>query len=162
MLTSKIYNIRDAIEYTTIGLQQEKYNIELSLDAPKWLRICSTGGYCAYKNTIYVPAVHLQLVSSKFEEDRSLGTAKLMPWIMLIKDNNENVSFLTAIKSLFNLKYQLHYFIYEFLFLSAINHPFKDTIGLGFMISRRRFFIKLSLPTVQKKIEKMLQANVIK
>lgn len=158
-LQNKIRSLQQAIEYTTLGLKEDKYSIELISEAPKWLQIVSRGSYCAYKNTVYVPLLHLQLVASKFEEDRTLGTAKILPWIMLIQDKTEHVSVYTSIKSLLFLSYQLHYFIYEFLFLSATNHPFKEAIGLGFMASRKRIGIRIPVKTIKKYLEDILKTN---
>lgn len=125
--------------YIKEAVAKEWISIASLSDAPLWLRIMSRGDYCAYKNTVYVPSHHYSLVSSKSVTDRNLSTAKLCKWFMAIHDY-KNISFPILTKLLYNNKYTIHYFLYEFFFLSGSEHPYKDLITLGFLSSRRTWY----------------------
>ena len=144
LLPYKIKPLPYVLEHIKETIHDEVSPFEMISEAPAWLRLLSRGRYCAYKDVIYVPSFHLELVSSKFDEDRTLATAKLVPWVMLLHDVKK-LSVFGAIKALVSLKYQVHYFIYEFLFLKATNHKFFDTISLGFMTTRKKWYSKKHL-----------------
>ena len=156
LLKNKITTLGKAIEYVTLGLRDEKYSINLLSDAPFWLRLLSRGQYCSYRNTVYAPSFHLELVSAKSDETRSIATAKLLPHIMMIRDCNGNVSKLSSLLHLFNIRYQIHYFIYELMMLRSIKHPLEEPISLGFITSRKRFGIRLNERIVYKFINATL------
>jgi hypothetical protein len=160
VLARKLQTIPYVIAHINKSINGEASPFELLSQAPLWLRLVSRGRYCAYRNVIYVPSFHLELVSSKYEADRTLATAKLLPWVMLLHDV-ESVSLLTALKSLFYLPYQLHYFLYEFLFLKATNHKFFEVISMGFMTTRSKWFgmKKLSYEDVELHMRVILDLN---
>lgn len=135
LLNHKLYPINFALNIAKEVSNNTDITFASILDAPKIIKLLSFGRYCAYKNVIYVPTFHFSLVSSKHDEDRTIATAKLLPWIMLLHDV-KRVSFFTFLKSLYSLKYQIHYFLYEFGFLLALNHKFLETIAVGFMTTR--------------------------
>lgn len=145
LLPYKIQTVSYVIAHVSKTINGEQSPFEMLSEAPAWLRLLSMGRYCAYKGVVYVPSFHLELVASEHETDKTLATAKLLPWIMLLHDKG-NVSAITAIKSLYSLKYQLHYFLYEFLFLKATSHKFFEVISVGFMTTRTKWFGMKKLP----------------
>lgn len=156
ILPYKLQKLSYVVEHTKTV--QKVSPFEMISEAPLWLRLLSRGRYCAYKNNIYVPSFHLELVSSKHDADRTLATAKLLPWLMLLHDApNNKVCFILAIASLLSVKYQMHYFLYEFLFLKATKHPFYDVVSIGFMTTRRKWF---GLKSVSfEEVEAFMQAT---
>ena len=92
LLFNKLQCISYVLTYLNTILTEESISFELISEAPKWLRLISRGNYCAYKNIIYVPSVHLELVSSPSDIDKTVATAKLLPWVMALHDNNINIS----------------------------------------------------------------------
>lgn len=146
LLNNKLQCISYVLKYLNTVLTNETISFELISEAPKWLRLISRGNYCAYKNTVYVPNFHLELVSSPSDVDRTLATSKLLPWVMLLHDNNTNISKLKALQGLLSLSYQIHYGMYEFLFLKATNNEFYELVTVGFMTSRKMFSIFKTLP----------------
>lgn len=156
LLKHRLQTLQEAVRYVSYGLESEAYSMELVSEAPRWLRMASRSSYCAYKNVVYVPSVHLQWVSSEATCDRNLATAKLLPWIMCIYDNNEDVTMLTALKHLFNIRYQTHYFLYELQMLRASSHPWEDAIAMGFLVTRKTFLSIFKNPRLNNFISETL------
>lgn len=162
LLSYKLQTMPYVINHISKTIHGEQSPFEMISEAPLWLRLLSRGRYCAYGNTIYVPAFHLELVSSKYDADRTLATAKLLPWVMLLHDApNGRVPFLLTLASLFSTSYQTHYFLYEFLFLKATKHKFYDVISIGFMTTRRTWFgmKKLAYESVEAHMQAILEKN---
>lgn len=159
LLNKKLHHLSTVLKYAS-SFPGEGYDIMLLSDAPFFVKLLSRGTYCAYNTTVYVPStIHLELVQSKHEEDRTLATAKLLPFIMLFYDNTK-VSFWLFLAMVFTTRYQVHYFIYEFLFLKYTEHPFKEIILVGFLTSRRNLLgFKLCFDTVQARIKSIFDAN---
>lgn len=160
ILPHKLHKLSYVVEHTKTV--QEASPFEMISEAPLWLRLLSRGRYCAYKNNIYVPAFHLELVSSKHDADRTLATAKLLPWLMLLHDAPGNkVGLWLSIMSLVSVRYQIHYFLYEFLFLKATKHPFYDVISVGFMTTRATWFglMHVSFERVEAFMQATFEAN---
>lgn len=159
MVPHKLQPISYVINHVSTSVNGDNSPFEMLSEAPIWLRLLARGGYCAYGNTIYVPSFHLELVSSQYDADKTLATAKLLPWIMLLHDE-KSVSFRALCKALFSLDYQLHYFLYEFLFLKATKHRFFDVISLGFMTTRRTWYKKkLTYEDCESRMQAILDAN---
>ena len=156
LLFNKLQCISYVLTYLNTILTEESISFELISEAPKWLRLISRGNYCAYKNIIYVPSVHLELVSSPSDIDKTVATAKLLPWVMALHDNNINISKWKALQLLFSLPYQIHYNLYQFLFLKATNNQFYELITVGFMTTCRHFIIFKKIP--YKQIEDWISA----
>lgn len=136
LLPNKLHSLSYVIDYVRTSLNEDNgYEIQLLSEAPLLVRLLSRGTYCAFGRTVYVPNLHLELVKSKHEEDNNLATSKLLPFIMLIHDN-KSIGISLFLHMLFNVRYQAHYFIYEFLLLKYIEHPFKEVIFVGFLTSR--------------------------
>lgn len=157
LLNKKLYSLDYVIRYisSTVG-KPDGYEIRFISDAPLLIRFLSRGGYCTYNKTIYVPSMHLQLMGSKHDEDKNLATAKLIPSIMLLHDN-DSISFSVFLKMLFLPRYQIHYFIYEFLFLKYTEHEFTKLILDGFLTSRHTWYGKdIPFDTVEETIRAIL------
>lgn len=160
-LNKKLYDLPYVIGIVKDYTKEDSSPFEMMSQAPLLVRLFSRGQYCTYKKVIYVPTFHLELSSSKCEEDRSLATAKILPSIMLLHDY-KNVSFFRMLCFLYSLKYQLHYFLYEFLFLKATKHTFYATITMGFMSSRKRLGKKLYPDKVEEYLRTILVTNSTK
>lgn len=128
-----------------------EYSIAVIKDAPKWLKLLAGNNYCVYGKTIYVPLDHLDLVASANELDKSIATGKLLPLLMILHDYKV-VNLKTLWKFLHNSDFQIHYFMYEFFFFKAYQHPLFETISLGFMSTRKG----LTLEEVQDKMQELL------
>lgn len=118
-------------------------------DAPFWLRLLSRNGYCAYKNTVFVPEFHMYLVQSTSKDDTSVAMSKLLPWVMLASDGMvENFS--GVFNSLYQLKTRCFYWLYEYFYLLASENKYTGLIRLGFMTTRKRFgLLKLTYDEVE-------------
>lgn len=160
LLKNKLQTISYVLKYLDTVLTNESVSFELLSEAPKWLRVVSRGNYCAYRNVIYVPSFHLELVSSESDIERTLATSKLLPFIMLLHDNNENISKLKALQSLLSLSYRIHYGMYEFLFLKATDNKFYELVTVGFMTSRKLFNVfKVPYKTIETWMSAVLDKN---
>ena len=160
-LNQKLYDLSYTISIIKTITKDENSPFEMMSQAPFLVKLLSKGQYCVYKKSIYVPEFHLELSMSKCDDDRELATAKLLPCIMLLHDYKE-VSFFRMLRFLYTLKYQLHYFLYEFLFLKATKHVFYATIAMGFMSSRRYFGKRLHPDIVEEYLRTILIANSTK
>jgi hypothetical protein len=160
LINKKLYPLAYVLKYTNdavIANDSATVDFKLISDAPWFIRLLSRGTYCAYGTTVYVPSLHLELVKSKYDEDKELGTAKVLPYVMAIHDNDK-ISFLKFLSLLFNTRYQAHYFIYEFLFLKMVNHQFKEPIFIGFLTSRRNIFgMKRTFESVELYIQSVFK-----
>ena len=154
----QVQSIPYVINYLTSSLEKETYSFEILNEAPWYVRLLSLGRYCAYKKTIYVPIFHLQLVKSEHQDDRNLATAQILPWLMLLHDH-ESVSLFKLMQSLYSLKYQLHYFLYTFLFLKAIESRFYEMITTGFIVSRRKGLKRVSPQLIETYLTSILDTN---
>lgn len=162
ILPYKLQTMSYVINHVSKTIHGDESPFEMISEAPLWLRLLSRGRYCAYGSTIYVPAFHLELVSSQYDADRTLATAKLLPWVMLLHDApGGKIPFLLTLTSLFSVSYQIHYFLYEFLFLKATNHKFYDVISVGFMTTRRSWLgiKKLAYESVQSHMQAILEKS---
>lgn len=157
-LNKQLYALPYVIDVVKASTKEDTSPFEMLSQAPWFVRLASRGQYCVYKNTVYVPSFHLELAMSKCDEDRALSTAKALLCLMLLHDY-KNVSFFRMLSFLYSLKYQLHYFLYEFLFLKATKHVFYATITMGFMSSRKLFMKKLSTDTVEEYLRAILVSN---
>ena len=156
LLNKQLHTLSSAIDILKDSVKNKTIEFALISDAPFYIRLFSRGEYCAYKNVIYTPELHLSLVCSKHEEDRSLSTAKLLPFIMLINDY-KSISFFRFLCFKYSNKYKLHYFLYEFFFLKFISHPLYEPISIGFMTSRRSWIgKKLSYEFVENRLNSIL------
>ena len=158
VLTTKLQTISYVVSYLNKTLSNESISFELLSEAPLWLRFLSKGQYCGYKNTIYVPKFHLELVKSEHDTDKTIATGKILPWLMLYHDT-KTISILSTLRLLFITRYQIHYTLYEILFLKATKNKFYEVIALGFITSRKGIFGKLSYDTVEKYISNILETN---
>ena len=154
-LQNKVHHMTYVLEHTKEITKEGQSPFEMLSQAPWYVRLAAQGQYCVYKDVIYVPSFHLELTMSQNETDRNLATAKLLPCIMFLHDN-KHVSFWLMLKFLYALKYQLHYFLYEFLFLKATKSIFYATITMGFMISRKRMFKVLTPDEVEEHLRNIL------
>lgn len=127
------------IEIINTVIENKEVNFVFLEDAPKLVKLLSSGEYCAYKNTVYVPSIHLNLSTSSNESDRTVATAKLLPWIMAIKDGRTN-SLYQMTKLIKNYKLRSFYFMYEYLFLVASESPYADVVFGGFVSTRKNWF----------------------
>ena len=160
LLSNKLQHISYVLKYLNTVLTDESVSFELISEAPKWLRIISRGNYCAYKNIVYVPSFHLELVSSESDVERTLATSKVLPWIMLLHDNNGTVSKWKTLQGLLSLSYQIHYGMYEFLFLKATNNKFYELVTVGFMTSRKIFnMFKIPYKAIEIQMAAILEKN---
>ena len=161
VISHKLQSIPYVITYLNKLISDETISFELLSEAPLWLKLLSRGQYCGYKNVIYVPKVHLELVSSEYDTDKTLATAKMLPWIMCFHDGKNRISVSQLLKLLFFVRYQIHYTLYELLFLKATNNKFYQPITLGFMITRRHFwsFKKLAYDKVEAFTSAILEHN---
>ena len=158
LLNHKLQTLQYALDHVAKTIDSNNSPFEMISQAPWFIRLLSRGQYCVYKNTIYVPMFHLELVRSQHEADRTLATSKVLPCIMLLHDN-KTVSFVTFMQYLYNINYQLHYFLYEFLFLKATESRFIQTVFMGFLITRRKWFRKASPEMVQQQLCVILENN---
>ena len=157
-LSKKLYDLPYVVSVVKDITKEGNSPFEMLSQAPWFVRLLSKGQYCAYGKIIYVPSFHLELSMSKCDDDRSLATAKILPCVMLLHDY-KNISFVTFLSFLYLLKYQLHYFLYEFLFLKATKHVFYATITLGFMSSRKHYGKALHTDTVEEYLRHILMSN---
>jgi hypothetical protein len=157
LINKKLYALEYALKYTSntvTGEAEDILDFKMLSEAPWFIRLLSRGNYCAYGTTIYVPSLHLELIKSKHDEDRGLATAKILPYVMAIHDN-DSISFTKFLELMFSTRYQAHYFIYEFLFLKMVNHQFKEVILTGFLTSRRNI---LGFKRTFESVEAYIQA----
>jgi hypothetical protein len=144
---NKLLPLDKCIEIVNAAIENKEINFVFLEDAPKLVKLLSSGEYCAYKNTVYVPSIHLKLSTSANESDRAVATAKLLPWIMAIKDGKTS-SLYQMRKLLTDYKLRSFYFMYEYVFLVASENPYADTIFGGFVCSRKGWLGK-RYPTEQ-------------
>ena len=145
ILDKRLYPLEYALNFVKSTVDQpDGYDFKILADAPMWIRLLSRGTYCAYGTTIYVPSMHLELMKSDHVEDRSLATSKVLPLIMLLHDHDK-VNLALFLKMLLNVRYQAHYFIYEFLFLKFVEHKFKDVVSAGFITTRHSLYLRRKL-----------------
>lgn len=157
-LNKKLQTVPYVVKHLLEITKEDKAPFAMLFEAPWYIRLLSKGQYCVYKDVIYVPNFHLELVKSPYEEDRTLATSKLLPCVMLLHDYN-NISLFRMLCLLYNLNYQLHYFLYEFLFLKASNSKFYTTITMGFLASRKSWFKKLKPIDVERLLRNILEEN---
>ncbi len=158
LINKKLQTIPYVVSHLLEITKENNSPFELLSQAPWYIRLLSRGQYCMYKNTVYVPSFHLELVKSPHEEDRTLATAKLLPCVMFLHDTG-SVSLFKMLNFLYNLNYQLHYFLYEFLFLKAADSKFYSVIVMGFIASRRQFFKRISPEIIEKSLRNILTEN---
>lgn len=144
-LPFEIQPLAYVLKHVSISINEDHSPFEMISSAPWWLRLLSRGSYCVYKQVIYVPSFHLELVSSEHNQDRTLATAKLLPLIMFLHDK-KSASLSDSLNMLFSAAYQTHYFAYEFMFLKYSQHKFTDLISVGFMTTRRKWFGLIPCP----------------
>ena len=154
-INKKIQTIPYVLNYIKETIHDEVSPFEMISNAPWYIRFIAKGGYCVYKDTIYVPTFHLELVQSPHEEDRTLGTAKMLPGVMFLHDY-KHVSLFKAIQFMYSLSYQTHYFLYEFLILKAASSRFEELVTIGFLTSRTDWF----KPVQSKEVEQHL-SNIL-
>lgn len=159
LLTHKLQTVPYTVSYLNSLVNKETISFEMLSEAPLWLRLLSRGGYCGYKKSIYVPNVHLEMIKSEHDTDKTLATAKLLPWVMCFHDNKENISFSQTFKLLFSTRHQIHYTLYELLFLKATSNKFYELITVGFMTSRRKGLKKMPYDAVQEHMALILSSN---
>lgn len=161
LINKKLYALEYVLNHTSsvvTGEVSDSLDFKVISDAPWFVRLLSRGAYCAYGTTVYVPSMHLELMKSKHDEDRGLATAKVLPYIMAIHDN-DSISVTKFLSLMFNTRYQAHYFVYEFLFLKMVNHQFKEVILTGFLTSRRNILgFKRTFESVEKYIQDIFKA----
>ena len=157
-INQKIQTIPYVVDYIKQTTEPDKSPFELLSQAPWYIRLISRGNYCVYKDVIYVPSFHLELIKSEYIEDRTLATAKLLPSLMLLHDY-KNISLLKMLQGLYSLKYQLHYFLYEFLFLKATQNKFYELVVMGFLTSRYNGIFKLKPEIVEKHLRTILEVS---
>ena len=138
-MESNLVAIPECINYVNTVVDTGKIKFSFLSDAPLLIKIISNGGYCACGDTVYVPQEHFQLVTSKNEADRTIATAKLLPWIMAIKDGRLTSVWKTWL-FLKNYKSLARYFMYEYGFLKFAKNPYCEIILGGFVTSRTTFF----------------------
>ena len=148
----------DVLEYITSISKDTESPFEMLSQAPWYVRLLSGGNYCAYKKSIYVPDFHLSLVSSSHIEDRTLATSKLLPVAMLLHDY-QYVSLYRMLMFLYNVNYQMHYFLYGFLFLKATESQFFELVTMGFMASRKFLFRKIPIEVIELRLRNILENN---
>lgn len=158
LVSKKLQTVDYVAEYVHANINGDNSPLEMLSQAPWYIRLLSHGDYCVYKDKIYLPDFHFQLAKSAHKEDRTLATAKLLPVIMFLHDY-KSVSLFKMLQYLYSLKYQLHYFLYTFLFLKATKSQFEDIIGMGFIVSRRHWFIRMAPDNISKELDKILAAN---
>lgn len=157
-LNKKIQTVPYVINHINTTITSEQSPFEMITEAPWFVRLISKGQYCVYKETVYVPSFHLELVKSAHEEDRTLATSKVLPCIMLLHDF-KSVSLFRMIKFLYTLKYQLHYFLYEFLFLKAADSRFYELVTMGFLTSRKQYLTKVPPEIIEAQLREILETN---
>jgi hypothetical protein len=146
-MENKLESLEQCIDYVNLALKDNLIQFVCLDDAPTLVKFFSSGEYCAYKNTIYVPSFHLKLSTSTNESDRTVATAKLLPWIMAVKDNKV-ASYISMRKMITNYKLRAFYFLYEYMFLLKSEHPHAATIFGGFVCSRKTWCGKLLDPDI--------------
>ena len=138
-MESKLVAIPDCVTYVDAVVANGTIKFVFLDDAPFWIKVISNGSYCACGDTVYVPIEHFKLVTSKNDSDRTVATAKLLPWVMALKDG-----YLTSVWKtwlfLNNYKLVARYFLYEYRFLKYASNPYADVIFGGFAMSRKTFF----------------------
>lgn len=92
---------------------------------------------------------HFKMATSTNESDRTVATAKLLPWVMAIRDGHLT-TIIDTWKFLHSYKLQAKYFVYEYGFLKASDNTFAEMILAGFIGSRKSFlgFKKIPPETV--------------
>ena len=138
-MESKLVAIPDCVTYVDAVVANGTIKFVFLDDAPFWIKVISNGSYCACGDTVYVPIDHLKLASSIREKDRTIATAKLLPWVMALRDGHLTSVWKTWM-FLKNYKLTSQYFIYEYGFLRLHSNSFSELILTGFIASRRSFF----------------------
>ena len=138
---SSLVAIPECVNYVNTVVDSGKVKFCFLEDAPFLIKAISNGSYCACGDTVYVPLEHFQLVTSKNENDRTVATAKLLPWIMALKDGKLSSIWKTW---LFLKSYEklATYFLYEYGFLKFAKSPYCEAILGGFITTRKTFFGK--------------------
>ena len=136
---NNLVTIPECVKYVDDVVTSQAVKFAFLSDAPFLVKVISNNGYCACKDTVYVPQDHFTLASSKNTQDRTVATAKLLPWIMALKDGH-----LTSVwntwKFLRNYRLLAKYFIYEYAFLKTSESPYSELILAGFVSTRKTFF----------------------
>ena len=135
-MPSNLIDIPECVNYVNAAVESGAVKFCFLSDAPFLVKLLRNGGYCAYKNTVYVPLGHFNLASSSNESDRTIATAKILPWVMTIK-YNQVPSLWKTWCVLSNYETLAKYFYYEYGFLKVSNHPFAEIILAGFLNSRK-------------------------
>ena len=139
-------------------------------EAPRFLQWFSNNfaePYIAYKDTIYVPAGHVEAAQSKDPNQRIIATSKLLPWVYAIK-NGSVQSYYSFLCSMLSSSIRSYYFLYEFSLLKAQEIPTEtsDLVAVGFISTRRNFFgfkknpeklLKILKGLLNTKIAKIIQ-----
>ncbi len=161
LLEHKLQTVPTVVTYLNNLVTKEAISFEMISEAPLWLRLISRGQYCGYKKSIYVPPFHLEMIASKHDTDKTLATAKMLPWVMCFHDSNENISAWKAFKMLFSVRHQIHYTLYELLFLKATNNKFYELVTVGFMTTRKSLWSIRKMPyeKVEHFVTSILEAN---
>lgn len=144
-------------ELLNTGITSGDIELKLLSDAPKLVKIISGYDYAAYKNTIYLPADHLTLMQSSNSNDRLVAVAKLLPWVACIYNGDSTL--LTLLKFKLGYKLRSFYFVYEYLFLKSNQSPYADLITKGFLVTRKRFFMRVLPETVLDFMNALLTSN---
>jgi hypothetical protein len=135
---SKLIPLPEVLVYVKHTVGHGLIQLHSLHDAPHWLQLLARGSYIAHGNIVYVPDTHFGLVSSPYEADRDLATAKLLPYFMKIHDKQTTTKLKTTVVTI-SLAFQIFYFLYEYFYLEYCSHPKKDLIVGGFSISRRKW-----------------------
>ena len=145
-------------------LNKNQIQFKSMSEAPWWLRTFSTTFnelYLAYKHTIYVPAGHVALATSKSPQDRIVATSKLLPWVFAIKYKSVS-SLLNFLYTIFNTKIRNYYFLFEYGLLKS--HDIKeisDLIVIGFISTRKTIFLTKKNPDkILLTLKDLLQTKV--
>jgi len=147
MVKSKLTPIPECIEYAKNLLADGTLDMRVVKEAPFLVRLISRDEYCAYKGIVYTPIRHLEFSSSRNEEDRYVAAAKLMTWIMYVRDGRSN-SLITLWKMFNMYELRLFYFLYEYGVLSISKCVYTDTILGGFAVTRRKWFRQVTADQV--------------
>ena len=159
-IQNNIYPLQAVLSITNQLIDKEAVSFDAVSSAPKWLRILSGNGYCAYGSTVYVPDIHYALVSSESQHDRNLATAKLLPYIMFLWSKPSlRLSFLDCIRYWFSYKQQSKYFIYEFFYLKGCDHPHTTLISASFLNTRKIFGKLISSTKVEDYMLSLLRSK---
>lgn len=137
-MQNKLVPVPECVSYVNEVVRNEAVSFCFVSDAPFLVRLLSRGDYSAYKNVVYVPRIHFDLATSANEYDRTIATAKLLPWIMAIKDR-ETRSLAGLFSLMNNVRKRSFYFLYEYGFLKFAGIPYADQVYAGFISTRRKW-----------------------